>query len=458
MGNREVVCVRANNPHAGCFLLSAEQMEHWADQPHFLDRKARFVGPLESAATLGILRTFRIYKPSPQNANFLEIEHAGNHWIHKFDRRDRELQEKPHRRPQNATELATVPHNGRPVQATTARPVLIQSMMMAPGACEWVRVRDPEAMLRTIAGVRTLTETKRIDFSAARPEEDKVLIWQRPILEYPKSLPWVRDLLQRGYLIVVEYDDDPSRREEHLSNDYFTFRACHCVQVSTEPLAEFIRQFNPHVAVHANQIAHLPPPRVYGDTQEVHVFYGALHRQEDWQPLMQSLNGVIAQRRDHLRFHVVFDREFFEALDTPHKDFVPLCPYLQYSETLGGCDIGLLPLRPTHMNRMKSDLKFIEHAAYGVAALASPTVYEHTLRDGVTGLLFHSPQGFREKLVRLIEDEQLRRRLAANAYNYVRRERQLSQHYRARYDWLLQMRDALPWLTAQLKSRVPELI
>jgi glycosyltransferase involved in cell wall biosynthesis len=268
----------------------------------------------------------------------------------------------------------------------------------------------------------------------------------------------VRELTRRGYLIVVEYDDDPSRRREHTANDYFTFRACHCVQASTEPLAEFIRQFNPHVAAHANQIAHLPPPRVYPETQELHVFFGALHRHEDWRPLIQSLAEVVDKYRQRLRFHVVFDQEFYEALDTPHKDFTPLCPYSQYLEILGRCDIGLLPLRPTHMNRMKSDLKFIEHAAYGVVALASPTVYEHTLRDGVSGLLFRSPEGFRQKLERLIEDQPLRRRLAANAYNYVRCERQLSQHYRARYQWLLEMRDALPWLTAQLKARVPELV
>ncbi|HEX5443325.1 MAG TPA: hypothetical protein VFW87_05840, partial [Pirellulales bacterium] len=66
----------AANPHAGCFFLNAAQMERWAGQPHFLDRDVRFVGPLESAATLGILKTFQVYKPAPENAAFLEVEHA----------------------------------------------------------------------------------------------------------------------------------------------------------------------------------------------------------------------------------------------------------------------------------------------------------------------------------------------------------------------------------------------
>jgi hypothetical protein len=68
---------RARNPHAGCFFLTQDQMRHFAGRPYFLDRSAAFVGPLESAATLGVMRTFRVYKPAAPFAPFLEIEHAG---------------------------------------------------------------------------------------------------------------------------------------------------------------------------------------------------------------------------------------------------------------------------------------------------------------------------------------------------------------------------------------------
>lgn len=69
---------RPSNPHSGCFFLNAGQMEVWAEKPYFLDRSAAFYKALESAATLGILRTFRIYKPIANNADFLEIQHAGS--------------------------------------------------------------------------------------------------------------------------------------------------------------------------------------------------------------------------------------------------------------------------------------------------------------------------------------------------------------------------------------------
>lgn len=63
------------NPHSGCFFLNARQMERWAAQAHFGDRDCSFAGPLESAASLGIIKTFRQYKPSPVNAGFFELEH-----------------------------------------------------------------------------------------------------------------------------------------------------------------------------------------------------------------------------------------------------------------------------------------------------------------------------------------------------------------------------------------------
>jgi hypothetical protein len=79
---------RALNPHAGCFFLNDRQMRTWTKAPHFLDRDTRFIGPLESAATLGVMRTFRVYKPSPENAAFLEIEHAGTAFLGQLRRRD----------------------------------------------------------------------------------------------------------------------------------------------------------------------------------------------------------------------------------------------------------------------------------------------------------------------------------------------------------------------------------
>lgn len=83
---REVTFVRAKNPHAGCFFLTPKQLRYWRTQPSFDDREPAFVGPLESAATLGIMRSFRIYKSAMDNAGFLEIEHQSTQFIDQLRR------------------------------------------------------------------------------------------------------------------------------------------------------------------------------------------------------------------------------------------------------------------------------------------------------------------------------------------------------------------------------------
>jgi hypothetical protein len=79
-----IVLRRPSNPHSGCFFLNQSQMAKWAMKSYFLDRDTSFVSPLESAATLGVTRTFAVYKPAPRVANFLEIEHFGRRWIEKL--------------------------------------------------------------------------------------------------------------------------------------------------------------------------------------------------------------------------------------------------------------------------------------------------------------------------------------------------------------------------------------
>jgi glycosyltransferase involved in cell wall biosynthesis len=124
---------------------------------------------------------------------------------------------------------------------------------------------------------------------------------------------------------------------------------------------------------------------------------------------------------------------------------------------LHDCEVALLPLEPTRFNSMKSDLKFLECSAHGVAVLASPTVYEASIKDGETGLIFHSAEEFEEKLRLLLEDKERRREMAAKAYEWVKAGRLLSQHYRERTDWYRQMLAIFPQLHADLRQRVPEL-
>lgn len=335
--------------------------------------------------------------------------------------------------------------------------LLVQTFIAAAAGCARIRVYEPSSFLSTIPGTRTFSiqRDRPIDLNLAMPDEEKVFIWQRALLLYPQDIKRQKILMERGFLIVAEHDDDPYFWPENADNKFLLFISSHCIQTSTESLAQHLKQFNPNVKAFANQLAYLPPRREYAkDT--VTLFFGALNRQNDWRPLLPALNRVLSKYQ-HVAAKVIHDREFFEAIATDRKQFQPFCPYEEYQAILHTCDIGILPLADTQFNRMKSDLKFLEYAGHGVAALASPVVYADTIADGKTGLIYRDPDDFADKLEELILSASLRQELANRAYAWVAENRLMSQHYRARYAWYLEMRSQLPRLNAELRDRCPEM-
>jgi len=56
-------------------------MQRWAESSAFGDGDCSFAGPLESAASLGIMKNFCIYKPAAPNAGFFELQHLHNRYL-----------------------------------------------------------------------------------------------------------------------------------------------------------------------------------------------------------------------------------------------------------------------------------------------------------------------------------------------------------------------------------------
>ena len=83
-GGQEFSFERPSNPHSGVFFLNKEQMEIWASKDYFAERDHSFISPLESSASLGIMKTFSLYKPSAQNAHFFEVQHHGAGYARKI--------------------------------------------------------------------------------------------------------------------------------------------------------------------------------------------------------------------------------------------------------------------------------------------------------------------------------------------------------------------------------------
>jgi SAM-dependent methyltransferase len=362
-----------------------------------------------------------------------------------------------------ATQTRAVQYVVRAIRAeATPRRMVIWSLLgSAIGSSP--RVGEPAQFLVTIPGVRTLSCTglQFNELDRTWPGEDKIFLQQRVVIPLADHLGLQRELLAREYLIVGEFDDDPEHFAELVRSDFFALRSCHCLQTTTEVMAETLRTFNPHVAVFPNHVAALAAPRPEPDDRrspaQPTIFFGALNREADWAPLMPALNGLLNKLGDRARVQVVYDQAFFDALSTPYKAFEPLCSYDRYHELLHAADIALLPLEPTRFNQHKSDLKFIECAAHGVAALASSTVYGRTITHNETGLVYQSADEFITLLERLIHDAPMRHRLAVNAYRFVRENRLLARQFRSRYEWYRAMLGRRLELEAELRERVAAL-
>ncbi len=341
----------------------------------------------------------------------------------------------------------------------TPTPLLLRSTMLDHvGGVSHVRVVQPMRAMATHPGVTAeVVPAGETAVPAAQDDTARLFIFHRPELAGAHGLAQVRALIARGWLVLSEFDDHPGFLPAMQREDVNSFRAVHAVQTSTGPLATVLRQFNPEVAAFPNAIVHLPEPRNYADPGRLTLFFAGLNREEEWPPLLGALNAAAALAGDRLLFRIVADAGLFEALQTPHKSFVPMCDYETYQDLLAGSEISFMPLRDNPFNRCKSDLKFIEAAAHRVTTLASPVVYADSVVDGRTGLLFRDADELQKKLLHLLANPAQGRAIADAARAMVARERMLARQVPPRLAWYRSLWARREELNRALLERMPEL-
>ena len=365
-----------------------------------------------------------------------------------------------------------VPEAGRAVRLA-ARTLLIQAIrgpappplfvhtrirkrtIGANSAMSRVRLLEP---LRCINALPNVTTSVEEDVLNSRPPQRPrgVYIIQRPILRRPWGVDLLRGLMQRGFVVVVEFDDHPNFWPDIAAHDFLTYAGPHAVQTSTEPLAEVLRQYNPNVAVFRNDLRELPPPRLPRQGP-IRIFYGSLNRTQSIRPVTEAFNRVIKRSKQAVHTTVISDRWFFDQVAAGTKSFDDIVPHDRHRELVAEADIVLLPLHDTEFNRCKSDLSFVEAAARGAVVMASPIVYGESVLDGQTGFIFRSPAEFEVKFERLLRDAGLRQRMGERARTYVQEHRLLRNQYRARYQWYLSLLEDKAALDRGVRERMPEI-
>lgn len=320
------------------------------------------------------------------------------------------------------------------------------------------RIEYPLAALASLPGVRTTWGAGSVRVPPDWPPG--IFILHRQFMNDAGLNQHLERLIAQGWVVVADMDDDPNHWRQFVENDFYAYRAVHAVTVSTEPLAEMIRQWNPNVQVFPNAIFELPqvPPATPKQGTLLRVFFGALNRGQDWAAIQAGILEAAQELNGTVQFVVVHDQAIFDSLpEGAAKEFHPTLSHDRYMQVLATCDVALLPLEDTPFNRLKSDLKFIECCAAGVVPICSPVVYDARSEHGEIGVFATSAEDWRDALRHLCQDPAEIARRRTLGLDYVKRERMHCHQVTTREAWYRSLMDQRDTLETQRQQRLAKL-
>ena len=295
----------------------------------------------------------------------------------------------------------------------------------------------PSAVLCGGVPLKELAGQGRIEYRRSAPEKlsgadlawADAVVFLRPDSRWEASLAELASASGRETILVL--DDDLLAVPRELSSGEFYGREStrrnirkamkHCP--SEELLEKYGGSFD-----HADLIeepALLPEESSVKNGGPVVIgFAGSIDRAGDVDLLLRdALKEILRTYGDAVRL------EFFGArpalADLPGVRHIPYTEdYDRYRRTMASLcwDIGLAPMPDTPFHRCKHYNKYIEYAAYGIPGIFSDVIpYRRAVRSGENGLLVpNTREAWISALRKLIENEPLRRRLAAAALEEAR--------------------------------------
>ena len=135
---------------------------------------------------------------------------------------------------------------------------------------------------------------------------------------------------------------------------------------------------------------------------------------------LPALREIQTKYGDRVRFRIISDGVFTDpGMNVENV----LWKSSTEVEDLNAIDIGIMPLPHTEWSRGKCGFKGLQYMGLGKAVVLDNIGVNSTiLQDGVNGFLASSKNEWVEKISRLIEDPDLRRRLGAEARRTVERD------------------------------------
>lgn len=283
----------------------------------------------------------------------------------------------------------------------------------------------------------------RVDIDLAALRRADVIVLQRFV-----PLPWAMETIDRvfalGKPMVYETDDlltdlpewNPHRELGRAAAPGIesVARRASLVTVSTPALARSFARWNPRVDVVPNLVdpALFEAPASVPDHRVTIGCASTPTHEGDIRMIEGAILRALERFGDRIRIVMMGcttprlrDVEGIEILD-------PVPDYVTYAARLAslGLDLALVPLVDHPFNRAKSDIKWLEYSACGIAAIFSDVEpYRASIEHGRTGWLVGPEEDvWLDAIDRLVRDPWLREDLARRARAHVVTQRSVRTH------------------------------
>jgi 2-polyprenyl-3-methyl-5-hydroxy-6-metoxy-1,4-benzoquinol methylase len=204
------------------------------------------------------------------------------------------------------------------------------------------------------------------------------------------------------------------------------------VQYSVPELQRIYGTLNPRGRVFVNQLVSVPPLRTVRDPEKLRVGWGgSAGHFEDVAEVAPALIRLVQEQPSVILELMCSDRIWglFDALPADRKRRTPTGSLEEYYAFVSGLDIGIAPNRDTGFNRARSDVKFLEYAAFGAVPVVQRLVpYASSVVHGDNGFFFGNASELLRVLTALVGDAASCQRVRERAHAYVSRERLQAPH------------------------------
>lgn len=299
--------------------------------------------------------------------------------------------------------------------------------------CDWVGVSGSPQKLHYITGL-VGKESKMPDML----NDYKVVVLQQVVGE--GWLTAIKAMQENGVRVLYEIDDyihgikhlDDHDFAKHFDNAHLweaeqAMKRCDGVICSTDYIAKQYRHFNKRAVVCQNGIDLRRYELTKPDRSTVNIGWaGATGHQKALTPWLQQVAAIMRIKPQTMFVSIgqPFAVAFQEHFGPERAMAVPFAAIEQYPAAMTMLDIALAPMGSGGWWRGKSDLRWLEAGALGIPIIASRALYPE-ITDGVDGYAVSNPMEAAEKLMRLVNDAELRTEIGQQAKKTIAETRSI---------------------------------